>query len=324
MLQQKLNEDRSEQAVSKVVPTCLDKAYRKLPSSKRNPKQRQHHYHHSHEKDGAFKTKEEFKSIVEVDSQKLNEKYQKLKENECKEVKTPQDESDVKIKLSNQLELLVFKIINESDSLKQETISNQLNHLLHSNPELTQHGLMTLLEQSNSSSDKANYILSQSPNLLHEYCILKKGMIEEEMKRLSAMEDVEQDGLLKISNLYQIEAKLNCNAHIYLTSSIKEKVSEQYLGKLIALLTRPIHFLKADSHDESGIKTYLGITKIKIVGEDLEIILELHKDQFGNLLFVTQDVVVDHKDLERDSSQYARCMIAHPKLSMKEIIESLS
>lgn len=205
-----------------------------------------------------------------------------------------------------------------------------INTLLNSHPELTQHCLITLLEKKFISSDNTDHqihcMLSPLPHLLHQYCELKKEMIALEMKRLAVLEDGTHNDLGNIHNLYKISTKLNCDAYIYLSKSVTSELGldSDYAKKLLSLLDlqKETLFIKSNSQRESGIKTYRGITKIKLIGEDQEVILQPYQDKFGNLLFVATNTVV-HKALDTNLSRYAKPMIKKNELSIREIIETI-
>ena len=225
-------------------------------------------------------------------------------------------------------DLLVFEYLTEESDTEKSSKGERIRNFILKNPEMEFLSIQALLRaqlQNNENIEQSirQDILEYLPRTLHRYCELQSKIITERQAVLETRRKQEEVIPNTDDNLYKINSStLTCRAYIYLTSSIKEKVSDNYHKKLTALLVKGTKFIKANSKDQSGIKTHAGITKVKLAQQDTEIILEPYKDKFGNILFVAKDVV-DHKELGQHLQKYAY-IIQNTERSIPEIIASLS
>lgn len=267
------------------------------------------------------KTKEKAEKVaikdVKDNYDNFIEAYISLKEEQTKTLEksqsTPSEQDQIAKQAfqiaANQFELLLFKIVSAKNYTAREAIAKQINALLLAHPALECHILKTVLDENiqlNTSKEKIvqEDILSSLPQLLHKYCVLQKKNVEMQQRHLLDLNRNLSFSLDKIENSYKIDAAMSHEAYIYITPALQEvldaAVNKQFQAKIVALLKKPIQFIKADSQGLSGIKSYQGIHKVKLASENSGIIIrKIYRDKFGNLFLMATDIVT-HKDLENN------------------------
>ncbi len=99
---------------------------------------------------------------------------------------------------------------------------------------------------------------------------------------------------------------------------------ECFRKKLEGVLRRGnLNFIKSDSEDISGIKSYRGIHKLKVAGKDCAIVIsKIYREENNGTLFFIATELATHQDLERDIDVYKTDQI-QKCASFKEALDEI-
>jgi hypothetical protein len=184
------------------------------------------------------------------------------------------------INIENEFDILLLKFCRTGSEQELAAVHDYLLQY----PELNHYAITGMLETEKSAA-VAHSVFMYQPKLLNKFFELKKSFQED-----AAL--IENKGYKVLSNLkhdvyVDIAPKLKC---------ILEENYKDFYKKLKAVIV-DCKFIKADSEGMSGIKTYAGIIKLKVAGENWEIMTHtkyLDKST-GNSLIIF-DQIIDHKD----------------------------
>jgi hypothetical protein len=171
-----------------------------------------------------------------------------------------------------------------------EKILNQLHGHINSNPELYHYAISSILE-SRESSVLAHEVFMYAPSLLNKFFTLKKQLCDSSLQQKKAS--------IIPKGVYEVQSNLKNTVYVSISSDLKKQLEEQNHG-IVNKFTQKLldcRFIKSDSKGISGIKTYKGLIKLKIVGEDISLATNkkyLDKST-GNILIIF-DKVHTHKD----------------------------
>ena len=171
-----------------------------------------------------------------------------------------------------------------------EEILSQLHGHINSNPELHHYAISSILE-SRESSILAHEVFMYTPSLLNKFFTLKKQLCDSSLQQKKA--SIIPEGV------YEVQSNLKNTVYVSISSDLKKQLEEQS-PRIVNKLTQKLldcRFIQSDSKGVSGIKTYKGLIKLKIAGEDIS--LSTNKKYLdkstGNILIIF-DKVHTHKD----------------------------
>ncbi|MBP7189736.1 MAG: hypothetical protein KA998_00610, partial [Rickettsiaceae bacterium] len=194
------------------------------------------------------KSEEEPESITVSSVDKCIEKYAAFKEWESKNSNISQEES-----LKSKIDLLVLKCIK--DEVNREDYVNQIDELLSENPELHGYSVTAALHNNISQSD-AGEIFARKQQLLHEFCMRRKELV-------NAERDPNEKAIDNVlgENIYKIHTSENFKNLCFF------KLPENHCIEESKLLS--VGFVGRSSTGENGIKLHKnGCTRLKVDGSD--------------------------------------------------------
>ncbi len=171
-----------------------------------------------------------------------------------------------------------------------EKILEQIHEYMALNPELNHYAIRSILE-SREASGLAHEVFRYAPALLHKFFTLKKQLCDSSLqqKKVSIVPE----------GAYEVQSNLTNTVYVSITPDLKEQLKERSLeifNKFSQKLS-DCRFIKSDSNGISGIKTYKGVIKLKIAGEDISIVTKQKylEKATGNILIIF-DKIYTHKD----------------------------
>lgn len=166
-----------------------------------------------------------------------------------------------------------------------------LHEFIEDNPHLHHYSINTLLNKT-ANSDVAQDILMQQPKLLHKFFTLKK-------KLYDSTPDVASNPELP-TGVYKVKVsdKFQNNIYITMTSPLKDQLQNYPAFKEKVEKSLPdCKFIKLNSRGETGIKTYKGIIKFKVIKENFSLSTGVkYVDKSTGDVFIIFDTLTTHDD----------------------------
>lgn len=188
--------------------------------------------------------------------------------------------------IENTFDILLLKFCQNGS----EEILDQLHGHINSNPELHHYAISSILE-STKSAHLAREIFMHTPSLLHKFFTLKKQLCDSSLQQNKA--SIVPEGV------YEMRSNLKNTVYVAIALDLRGQLEEQSPG-LYNKFTQKLsdcRFIKSDSKDMPGIKTYKGVIKLKIAGEDISIATnKKYLDKSTGKVLIIFDRIYTHKD----------------------------
>ena len=189
---------------------------------------------------------------------------------------------DAKVSIESKFDLMLLKFCcNRSEERGQE-----LYQYIQENPELNLYALTSILNIS-EAEEVAHQVFASKPQLLHKFFTLKKAIIVANPQDVAA-------NVLK--DIHTVQSNLKNNVYVAVAPELKREDAYSVVAKKVAAILESCKFIKSDSQKISGLKTYGGIIKLKIGGENLSLYTNKKylETTTGNV-FIILDKIGDHK-----------------------------
>jgi hypothetical protein len=187
------------------------------------------------------------------------------------------------VNIEDEFDILLLKFCQTASEQELEAV----HEYIAQNPELNHYVISSLLKTAKPAK-VAQDVLMYQQKLLHKFFEVKK--------QFDATSSKEQPAIVEKG--YKVQSNLQHDAYVDIAPKLKcilEENYKDYYKKLQEALVN-CKFIKADSQGMSGIKTYGGIIKFKVAGENWEIMTHTkYLDKSGNTLIIF-DQIIDHKD----------------------------
>jgi len=194
---------------------------------------------------------------------------------------------DSKVNIEDQFDLILLQYCRN----KSDAGLNEIDQYIQKNPELNLYALTSILNIP-APEEVAHQIFSNKPKLLNKFFTLKKSITSAEYKDVAAT---------PLKDMYIVQSNFKNNIYVTVDPELKKTKEYSNIAKKASSVLESCKYIKSDSKDISGIKTYGGVIKLKLAGKDLSLYTNQKylETSTGNV-FIVFDKIGDHK-LKNDS-----------------------
>ncbi len=189
---------------------------------------------------------------------------------------------DSKVNIEGQFDLMLLKFCRN----RSEDGAQEIHQYIQENPELNLYALTSILNIS-EPEEVAHQVFASKPKLLHKFFTLKKSMTAADPQDVAAN---------TLKDMYSVQSNLKNNVYIAVAPELKCEEIYSTIAKKVSAILESCKFIKSDSQKISGLKTYGGIIKLKIGGEDLSLYTnQKYLETTTGNVFIVLDRIGDHK-----------------------------
>lgn len=185
--------------------------------------------------------------------------------------------------IENEFDILLLKFCQTGSEEELLAVHNYISE----NPELNHYAITSILETAKPVAVAQDVFMYQ-PKLLHRFFELKKQFGDAPSKEKTTA----------FEGGYKVKSNLKHDVYVDISPKLKSILETNYQDfyKKLKHAITDCTFIKADSKDISGLKTYNGIIKFKIAKEDFAIMTHTkYLDKSTGNIFIIFDQLIDHK-----------------------------
>jgi len=263
---------------------------------------------------GSKNTKPEPKPDLKLEATTQNKEKSEPAESksESKAKKVPSVKFELKEVIEDSIDLLLLNYIRTAT---EENLA-KIHKFIEQTPEAKHHVLVRLLENKLEQVEGEDIVINvfmRDPKFIHEFFVMRKKINETYLKQ----EKASYDQPLESIGIFEVEStKLKNKFFVKISDKLLKQLSPDHTAFINKAkeLVKHCQFIPASSKNESGIKSYQDIIKLKLAKEDMCLLTnKRYLDNNGNVLIIF-DQLKTHSSLETYLKK------SHPKL----ITENLS
>ncbi|MDA9163472.1 ankyrin repeat domain-containing protein [Rickettsiaceae bacterium] len=189
---------------------------------------------------------------------------------------------DAKVTIESQFDLMLLKFCRN----RSEEGAEEIHQYIQENPELNLYALTSILNIS-EPEEVAHQVFASKPKLLHKFFTLKKAITASDPQDVAAN---------ILEHMYPVHSNLKNNVYIAVSPELKCEEIYSTITKKVSSILESCKFIKSDSRKISGLKTYGGMIKLKIGGEDLSLYTnQKYLETTTGNVYIVLDRIGDHK-----------------------------
>ena len=189
---------------------------------------------------------------------------------------------DAKVTIESQFDLMLLKFCRN----RSEEGAEEIHQYIQENPELNLYALTSILNIS-EPEEVAHQIFASKPKLMHKFFTLKKAITASDPQDVAAN---------ILENMHPVHSNLKNNVYIAVSPELKCEEIYSTIAKKVSSILESCKFIKSDSRKISGLKTYGGMIKLKIGGEDLSLYTnQKYLETTTGNVYIVLDRIGDHK-----------------------------
>jgi hypothetical protein len=187
--------------------------------------------------------------------------------------------------IRDELDILLIEYLRDRSEGQLATIHDHINN----HPELHYYIVSNLLKSIDNLTD-AGDILMYHPNLLHQFCSLKKREMGSKATQSQDIGDLPK-------GVYEVQSELKHKVYVSISEDLRAQLRDGEVEKFETLLSQGCKFIQASSLGISGIKTHGSVIKLKLAHQDKSIATNTrYIDKSTGTILIVFDRELSHKD----------------------------
>ena len=211
--------------------------------------------------------------------------------------------------IRDELDILLIEYLRDRSEDQLASIHDYINNY----PELHYYVVSNLLKSLDNVTD-ASDVLMYHPNLLHQFCSLKKREMELKETQSQDIEDIPK-------GVYEVRSELKHKVYVSISEDLRAQLRDEEVKKFEALLSQGCKFIQGSSLGISGIKTHGSVIKLKLAHQDKSIATNIrYIDKSTGTILIVFDRELSHKDDIVKSGQVMTCTVENLKDLWKLVV----